>query len=146
MLSSAAMTGAAFEVGNRFELSVPEPLTRERVRAYAEASGDMSRIHLDDDFARQSGLNGIIVHGMFTVSLVVESVLELFGAPTTVEHFDVRFSRAFEVGGQLHVDVELTEWNDGTTKRTATLQVSGRSEDTSAGPYVTGVMSVAVPR
>ncbi len=39
-------------------------VTREDIRAYAEASGDGNPIHLDDQFARSVGLPGVIAHGM----------------------------------------------------------------------------------
>lgn len=59
----------------RFEdLAVGDPIpslarvvTREDVKAYADASGDQNLLHQDDEVARAAGFPGIIAHGMFTM-------------------------------------------------------------------------------
>ncbi|MGI9022534.1 MAG: MaoC/PaaZ C-terminal domain-containing protein [Acidimicrobiales bacterium] len=62
---------------------------------YAEASGDSNRIHVDDSFAREMGLPGIIVHGMCTMAFCSHTVLaEVAGGdPTLLRRLAVRFSR-----------------------------------------------------
>lgn len=61
---------------------------------YAAASGDDFAIHLDDDFARQVGLPGRIVHGLCTMALAGRAVLEAAGTddPRAVLRIAVRFS------------------------------------------------------
>jgi acyl dehydratase len=61
---------------------------------YAAASGDDFAIHLDDDFARQVGLPGRIVHGLCTMAFAGRAVLETAGVedPQAVERIAVRFS------------------------------------------------------
>jgi acyl dehydratase len=61
---------------------------------YAAASGDDFAIHLDDDFARQVGLPGRIVHGLCTMALAGRAVLEAAGIvdPRAVLRIAVRFS------------------------------------------------------
>jgi acyl dehydratase len=51
---------------------VKPPITREQLRAYAEASLDDNPIHLDDAVARQAGLDGVIAHGMITMAFFGE--------------------------------------------------------------------------
>lgn len=51
------------EVGQTFT-QIDGPVTRENIKAYAKASGDRNPIHLDEEFAVQVGLKGVIVHGM----------------------------------------------------------------------------------
>jgi acyl dehydratase len=48
------------------------PITREQLKAYAEASGDYNRIHLDDEVAQKFGLPGIIAHGMLIAAWMSE--------------------------------------------------------------------------
>jgi acyl dehydratase len=43
---------------------------------YAEGSGDRFPIHTNDDFARAVGLPGVIVHGMCTLSLCIDAVVD----------------------------------------------------------------------
>jgi acyl dehydratase len=40
---------------------------------YAEASGDHSSVHLDEEFARSVGLPGIILHGLYSMALVARA-------------------------------------------------------------------------
>lgn len=46
------------------------PITREQLRAYADASGDTNPIHLDDDFAKTAGFPSVIVHGMLSMAFL----------------------------------------------------------------------------
>jgi acyl dehydratase len=61
---------------------------------YAAASGDDFGIHLDDEFARQVGLPGRIVHGLCTMAFAGRAVLEAAGVddPRAVRRIAVRFS------------------------------------------------------
>ena len=46
-------------------------ITREQIKKYAKASGDMNPIHVDEDFAtNRGGLNGVIAHGMLFFGFV----------------------------------------------------------------------------
>jgi acyl dehydratase len=42
---------------------------------YSEASGDPMPIHLDDDFAKQMGLPGIIIHGLCTIAFTSHALI-----------------------------------------------------------------------
>jgi acyl dehydratase len=54
---------------------------------YAGASGDYNPIHLDDEFARQVGLPGRILHGLWTMAQVARAQ----GDPTRLESLEVQF-------------------------------------------------------
>jgi acyl dehydratase len=70
---------------------------------YAEASGDRNRIHLDDAFARQVGLPGVIVHGMCLLAIASRAVLEgvAGGDPARLRGLAVRFARPVRPGSRL---------------------------------------------
>ncbi len=57
-----------------------EPMTREQIHDYAEASGDRNRIHLDDSFAKEAGLPSVIAHGMLSMGLAARA-LHHWGLP-----------------------------------------------------------------
>jgi acyl dehydratase len=61
---------------------------------YAAASGDDFAIHLDDEFARQVGLPGRIVHGLCTLAFAGRAVREAadIGDPRAIKRIAVRFS------------------------------------------------------
>ncbi len=140
------MSAAGIETGARFAIRVDEPFTRERIAEYARASGDVSRIHLDDAFARRSGLDGIIVHGVFVLSVMVESVLARFAPDAHASVVDARFGRPFPEGDRLVIDGEVTAWRQEPGRRVATVGLVGRNEgEPEARPCVTGEVQVVVP-
>ena len=49
------------------ELGAP-PISRLTLALYAGASGDHNPIHVDLDFARQSGLDDVLAHGMLAMA------------------------------------------------------------------------------
>ncbi|GAA1646847.1 MaoC family dehydratase [Actinoplanes couchii] len=69
-------------------------LTRADIARYAEASGDLNPIHLDDEAARAAGFDRVIAHGMNVVALVTELAADLFAAgdPARVRAVGCRFS------------------------------------------------------
>jgi acyl dehydratase len=58
---------------------------------YAGASGDFNPIHLDDDFARQVGLPGRILHGLWTMAQVARAQTEAAGGPHALKRLAVTF-------------------------------------------------------
>ena len=62
----------SLQVGTSIEFRSFSQVTREQLRAYAEASGDFNAIHLDEEVARKAGLPGVIAHGMLTAGIMAE--------------------------------------------------------------------------
>jgi acyl dehydratase len=58
---------------------------------YAGASGDFNPIHIDEDFARQVGLPGRILHGLWTMAEVARAQTEAAGGPHTLKSLSVQF-------------------------------------------------------
>src|SRR5688500_2336049 len=73
---------------------------------YKEASGDNMPIHVDDAFAKQVGLPGIIAHGLCTMAMCSQAVVQLAagGDPARVKRLAVRFASNVFRGS----DVETT--------------------------------------
>ena len=69
------------------------PLTRDSLVRYAGASGDFNPIHYRDDVAASVGLPGVLAHGMLTMGLAVQPVVEWAGDPALVVDYQVRFTR-----------------------------------------------------
>ena len=68
-------------------------LTRESLVRYAGASGDFNPIHYRDDVAESVGLPGVLAHGMLTMGIAVQPVVEWLGDPGRVLDNGVRFTR-----------------------------------------------------
>jgi acyl dehydratase len=66
--------------------------TKEQIAGYAEASGDHNPIHLDDDFARNVGLPGVIAHGMLQMGLMATVAADAAGGGTRLRRLSCRFA------------------------------------------------------
>ena len=67
-------------------------VTRDQIRAYAEASGDHNPIHLDDEAARAAGLPGVIAHGMLEMAQLANFVVAYAGDHRRLRRLRCRFS------------------------------------------------------
>ena len=76
------------------------PLTRDSLVRYAGASGDFNPIHYRDDIAAEVGLPGVLAHGMLTMGLAVQPVVDWAGDPGRVADYQVRFTRPVVVDPQ----------------------------------------------
>lgn len=75
-------------------------LTRDTLVRYAGASGDFNPIHYRDDIAAQVGLPGVLAHGMLTMGIAVQPVVDWAGGPGRVSDYQVRFTRPVVVDPQ----------------------------------------------
>lgn len=92
-------------------------ITQERIAAFAHATDDFERIHLDGDHARSMGLAGTIGHGLFTLALGPKLLYELWtvrGAGLGLNYgFDrVRFLRPVPVDARVRMRARVTEVRD----------------------------------
>jgi acyl dehydratase len=77
------------DAGDTFELKVtPDRYLTVR---YAGASGDFNPIHIDEEFAKQVGLPGRILHGLWTMAQVARAHTEALGGPDKLERLSVQF-------------------------------------------------------
>jgi acyl dehydratase len=74
-------------------------ITRDSLVRYAGASGDFNAIHYRDDVAKSVGLPGVLAHGMLTMGIAVQPVIDWLGARGTVLDYQVRFTRPVLVDG-----------------------------------------------
>jgi acyl dehydratase len=106
-------------------------VTRADLVRYAGASGDFNPIHWNDRFATNVGLPGVIAHGMYTMALAGQALVEWAADPAAVVEFGVRFTKPVVVpdddkGAEIvvsgvvkahtddgHVQVELTATSGG---------------------------------
>jgi acyl dehydratase len=68
-------------------------LSRDSLVRYAGASGDFNPIHYRDDVAISVGLPGVLAHGMLTMGLAVQPVVDWVGDPGRILDYQVRFTR-----------------------------------------------------
>lgn len=100
---------------------------------YRDASGDLMPIHLDDAFAKSVGLPGIIAHGLCTMAMCSQAVVERAcgGDPSKLARLAVRFAANVFPGND--VEVQLYEAGDDAyafeaTSAGAVVIKNGRAE------------------
>ena len=84
------------------------PLSRDSLVRYAGASGDFNPIHYRDDIARSVGLPGVLAHGMLTMGLAVQPVVDWVGDPARISDYQVRFTRPVVVDPEVGALVDVT--------------------------------------
>jgi acyl dehydratase len=82
-------------------------LTRDSLVRYAGASGDFNPIHYRDDVAASVGLPGVLAHGMLTMGLAVQPVVDWAGDPGRIVDYQVRFTRPVVVDPETGASVSV---------------------------------------
>ena len=128
---------ATFEPGQQLPEVKVTPDRYLTVR-YAGASGDFNPIHVDEEFAKQVGLPGRILHGLWTMAQVARAQTEAAGGPHALRRLSVQFrgmgrleqevvvrSTVREVAdGVVHVDTEAQQGDAKIIRRgEADLQI-----------------------
>jgi acyl dehydratase len=83
-------------------------ITRDSLVRYAGASGDFNPIHYRDDFAQAVGLPGVLAHGMLTMGLAVQTVVDFVGDSGKILDYQVRFTKPVLVDAKSGAMVEVS--------------------------------------
>ena len=102
--------------GDQIELAVtPDAYLTIR---YAGASGDFNPIHIDEEFAKQVGLPGRILHGLWAMAQVARAVTDAAGGPEKLRRLSVQFRGMGQLGEEVVVSGQVT----GVDGQTATIE------------------------
>ena len=103
---------APLQQGDKIELRVtPDPYATVR---YAGASGDFNPIHIDEEFAKQVGLPGRILHGLWTMAQLARAHTEAAGGPDRLKRLSVQFRGMGRLGEEIVVTGTVREVEGGT--------------------------------
>lgn len=122
-------------------MSAPQPgeviaearytVTRDHLVRYAGASGDFNPIHYRDDVAAGAGLPGVLAHGMLTMGLAVQPVVEWLGDPGRVRDYQVKFTRPVVVGPERGAEIQVVATagpiEDGLLRVDLAVTVEGKA-------------------
>ena len=110
--------------GDTFELTVtPDRFLTVR---YAGASGDFNPIHIDEEFARQVGLPGRILHGLWTMAQVARAHTEALGGPDQLERLSVQFRGMGRLEQEITVSGEVVSVEGGRASTRAEAVQDGK--------------------
>lgn len=104
--------------------STTAEVTRVQIARYAGAVGDFNPIHVDEEFAKATGMPSVIAHGPLTAALVIDVLVAQLGA-SALRAADVRFKAPVFPGDTLTVvptdnGVEVRK-PDGSVAATAAI-------------------------
>lgn len=97
------------------------------VEAFARATGDTNRLHLDDEFAARTRFGGRIAHGTLTVGVISAALARLPGVTVYLGQ-DVRYLGPVEPGETVTAVCEVTEALGGDRYRLTTTVYDGSGE------------------
>ncbi|HEU4976789.1 MAG TPA: MaoC/PaaZ C-terminal domain-containing protein [Baekduia sp.] len=80
---------------------------------YAGASGDFNPIHIDEEFAKQVGLPGRILHGLWTMAQVARAQTEAAGGPHALRRLSVQFRGMGRLEQEVTVRSTVADVADG---------------------------------
>jgi 3-hydroxybutyryl-CoA dehydratase len=103
-------------------------LSDEDVRAFARASGDTNRLHLDDEFAEKTRFGGRIAHGTLASGLISAALARLPGLTIYLSQ-DLKFSAPVGIGDRVSANVEVVE-DLGENQYRLTTEIHDEDEDT----------------
>lgn len=120
-----ALTKESVKVGDEIT-PLSRTVTQEQISAYAEASGDVNPIHVNEEFARMVGLPGTIAHGMLNMAILTEAVSRWAGGSDRVASLRVRFSKPLLPGDTITCTGKVVEVDEAAG--IATLDVGATSD------------------
>jgi acyl dehydratase len=94
---------------------------------YAGASGDFNPIHIDDEFARQVGLPGKILHGLWTMAQVARAQTEAAGGPHALKRLAVTFRGMGVPEHEITITGSVDRVEDGVAIVHAVAEQDGRA-------------------
>lgn len=102
-------------VGDEAEIDVGETsrftktLAEADVEAFADASGDTNRLHLDDAYAAETRFGARIVHGTLVAGTISAALARLPGLTVYLSQ-DVSYLGPVPIGADVTAECEVVEW------------------------------------
>jgi acyl dehydratase/CBS domain-containing protein len=115
---------SAIDVGDTVRFS--KPLTDDDVAAFAEASGDTNRLHLEADYAAGTRFGRRIVHGTLVAGVISAALARLPGLIVYLSQ-DVSYLGPVDVGDRVTAEAEVVE-DIGNSRFRLTTTVSTEAE------------------
>ena len=114
------------------------PLTRQTLAIYCGASGDHNPLHVDIDFARESGLDDVIAHGMLVMAYMGRALTN-WVPQDAIHAFETRFLAMTRIGDAITVRGRITKKFDDAGTPCARVELTAadqRGEVKTAGGAV----------
>lgn len=120
------------QTGTPIEFTAFPQISQSQLNAYAQASGDMNPIHLDEKIAKSMGLPGIIAHGMLSAGILGERAQRAVRESSNysafkLSRFQTRFKAMVFLGDNISVGGTVKEATD--SKLVLDLQAKNQKDE-----------------
>ena len=130
------------QAGDALPAFTTEPVSRWNLALYMGASGDHNPIHVDIDFARQSGMPDVFAHGMLSMAWLGR-LLTNWVPQTDIREFSVRFAAMTQVGEAITATGRVTEKLERDGQTLVRLDIQTTNADGQV--KLAGAALIAVP-
>lgn len=109
--------------------SITHTFTLEELNAFANLTGDINPLHVEESFANRSLVGGQVVHGMLAASFVSTLIgIHIPGRGALWNSFQISWRKTIRIGDSLHIDARVRAIQVAT--RTLDLDITGVNEST----------------
>jgi len=133
-------TRGEIDVGDRVRFT--KQIDDADVRAFAEASGDTNRLHLDESYAARTRFGGRIVHGLLAAGLISAALARIPGLTIYLSQ-DLSFREPVDVGETVTAICEFVK-SLGADRYRLTTRLYGADGEVAIDGTAT-VMMLSVP-
>ena len=129
-------------VGDELPPVIMPPVTRATLAIYCGASGDHNPAHVDIDFARASGLDDVIAHGMLVMAYSGR-VLTQWVPQSAIRHLDTRFLAVTRIGDAITARARVVEKTEADGARYLRVEISTTNQHGEAKTRGTALIALA---
>lgn len=104
------------------------PISRATLALYAGASGDHNPIHIDIDFARQSGKSDVFAQGMLSMAYLARALTQ-WVPQRRIVRYGVRFAAITELGDRIRCSGKVVETIEHLGRRCARVEVTAARQN-----------------
>lgn len=140
----AGLDAKTVQVGQALPQLTKPAITKDTLKGYAAASGDPNPMHLDDEFARNSGYSGVFAHGMLSMGYLGEFLVQAAGHPGAIRRFKTRFAKLTWPGDVITCKGTVTGIQDDGSTRVVDCDIW--TENQAGEKKLIGSASLALPR
>jgi peroxisomal enoyl-CoA hydratase 2 len=115
--------------GMDLEEKVFGPVSKEDIARYAKVSGDNNPIHLDEEYAHNTGAPTVFAMGMLNAGYLSTAVSEWFGGPQNLRRFKVRFTTRVWPGDEVVCTGRVDSIENGLVKASLEARRRGVGPD-----------------
>lgn len=122
------------EIGKTLSVGVNDAISRQQLKEYAVASGDLNPLHTDDEFAKKIGMPSVIAHGMLIMGQLGKYVRDLAGDHTAIKEYKMRFGAMTFPEDRISCVAVVKDISEESGVKTATLTLyASKDEQTVVG-------------